>query len=142
MANYYQYKPGLGAVGEYQASGKPFLSGSINVDTLSSGGTTPTKVEFPYVTSWISVRNLDETGGQDCFVGFSANGMPSQGGTNFFTLPDAGATVPIVSPNVMNLKVTEVYLEGTSTNVEIVAGLTSIPTKEIINNWSGSAGVG
>tara|TARA_R110002110_G_scaffold15269_2_gene68984 strand:- start:9 stop:437 length:429 start_codon:yes stop_codon:yes gene_type:complete len=142
MANYYQYKPGLGAVGQYQSAGKPFLSGGINVSALSSAGTTPYKVEFPSVTSWISVRNLDETGGQNCIVAFSANGMPSQGGTNYFTLPDAGATVPIVSPNVINLKVTEVYLEGTSTNVEIVAGLTSIATKEIINNWSGSAGVG
>tara|TARA_B100000676_G_scaffold301371_1_gene348464 strand:- start:447 stop:875 length:429 start_codon:yes stop_codon:yes gene_type:complete len=142
MANYYEYKPGLGAVGEYQAAGKPFLSGAIDVDVLSSAGTTPYRVEFPSVTSWISIRNLDEDTGEVCYVAFSANGLPSQGGSNYFTLPDAGATVPIVSPNVMNLKVTEVYLEGTSNNVEIVAGLTGIDVSEIDNNWSGSAGIG
>ncbi len=142
MSNYYQYKSGLGAVGEYQASGKPWVTGSLNVSALSSGGTTPHKIEFPSVTSWVSVRNLDETGGQDCFVAFSANGLPSQSGTNFFTLPDAGATVPIVSPNVLDLKITEIYLEGTSTNVEIIAGLTTISTSEIVANWSGSSGVG
>ena len=45
MANYYQYKPGLGAVGEYQAAGKPF---ALQVDA----GAGPTQVSFPTVTRW------------------------------------------------------------------------------------------
>jgi len=40
------------------------------------------------------------------------------------------------------LKVTEIWFEGTSTEFDIVAGLTSIATDQIVDNWSGSSGVG
>ena len=51
MANYYQYKPGLGAVGQYQVSGKPFITGSVDCSAA------PTEISFPSVTSWIVVQN-------------------------------------------------------------------------------------
>ena len=141
MSNYYRYKSGIGAVGEYQASGRPFLSGSINVNSVSSAGTVPQKIEFPYVTSWISLRNTDQSNGADVFVAFSANGLPSQGGTNHFKITDEGEG-SYSAGDPLSLKVTEIWFEGTSTEFDVVAGLTGISTTEIINNWSGSIGVG
>ena len=87
------------------------------------------------------MRNTDETGGADVFIAFSANGLPSQGGTNHFKITDEGEG-SYSGGDPLQLKVTEVWFEGTSTEFDIVAGLTSISTSEIKNNWSGSSGIG
>jgi hypothetical protein len=42
----------------------------------------------------------------------------------------------------MELKVTELHFSVTNAAIEVVAGLTGISTENIVNNWSGSAGVG
>ena len=42
----------------------------------------------------------------------------------------------------LELKLTKLYLTGSADNVEVIAGLTGIPTSAITNNWSGSEGVG
>ena len=141
MSNYYTYKPGLGAVGEYQSAGRPFASGSIDVNTISSAGTVPCKVEFPYVTSWISLRNTDKGDNDDVFVAFSRNGLPSQGGTNHFKITDEGEG-SYSGGDPLHVKVTEIWFEGLSSEFDIVAGLTSIDTSAIVDNWSGSSGVG
>lgn len=133
MGNYYQYKPGIGAVGEYQASGKPFASGSINAST-------PMKVEFPNVTSWVVLTNHD--GSNDLICAFNESGLPSNGGTNNFRIEDVGST-SIASGNTsrLEMKVTELWFES-SEDFDVVAGLTAIATSEILNNWSGSLGIG
>ena len=41
----------------------------------------------------------------------------------------------------LELKLTKLYLSGAADNVDVIAGLTGIPTSTIVNNWSGSAGV-
>ena len=138
----YQYKSGLGSAASYQVSGKPFASGSINIDTESSSGTDPFVINFPTVTRWVNIRNHDARSDHNVFVAFSKNGLPSQGGSNYFKIPDAGATTPNSPAFRLELKITEIWLEGTSTEADIIAGLTGIETKEIVNNWSGSAGVG
>jgi hypothetical protein len=130
--NYYQYKPGLGEVGQYQASGKPFLSGSVD---CSAG---PTEISFPSVTSWVVVQNHDT--GNTLNVAVSEAGLPSNGGTNYFQVL-ASATYSYWSVPGLDLKLTSLWIEG-STQTDIIAGLTSIEVSEIPNNWSGSSGVG
>ena len=129
------YRAGLGNAASYQVSGKPFASGSID----ASGG-APEKISFPSVTRWVIVQNHDEV--NDLVCAFSQNGLPSAGGINFFTFESAGSknTVTVHSQR-LELKVTEMWFEG-SDNFDVIAGLTGIPTTEIENNWSGSAGVG
>ena len=138
----YIYAPGLGDAGSYQVSGKPFATGSIDVNAETAGGTgTPFRIQFPSVTSWVSVRNLSNTPASNTVrFGFSALGMFSQGGSNFVTLRDEGEGAE--GPAPLELKVCEIFIEGTSDHVDVVAGLTDISCEEIPNNWSGSAGVG
>jgi len=132
MANYYQYKPGLGAVGQYQVSGKPFITGSVD---CSSG---PTEIVFPSVTSWVVVQNHDTV--NTLYVAVSENGLPSKGGDNHFQVLKSG-TYAYWSVPSLDLKVTSLWVEG-STDTDVLAGLTAIEVSEIPNNWSGSSGVG
>jgi hypothetical protein len=125
----YNYKAGLGNVGSYQVAAVPWVSGNINPNT------TP-RIDFPSVTSWIVVHNH---GANPARVGFSSLGLA---GTNYITIPSGSS-----SPR-LELKVVELYLGGTSTSIDVCAGLTGIPVVEINNqsvspdgtNWSGSAG--
>jgi hypothetical protein len=140
MSESFIYSSGLGNVPSYQVSGIPFVTGGINA-------TTATKVSFPYVTRWVQIMN---TGNTALKVGFSQNGVQ---GTRYLTIPQistAGGTEPTTFPksDIWEIKVTEIWLSGSS-NVDIIAGLTTIPTARINNssispsgsNWSGSANV-
>ena len=129
------YKVGLQNVGSYQASGKPFASGSIDASNALS-------IAFPAVTRWVQVINNDD---KACRVGFSTDGVTHHGGTNFFTVAASGSSHPL------ELKLSQISLSG-SNNVDVVAGLTGIAVESINNpsvspsapyiNWSGSSGVG
>jgi len=136
------YRAGLGNAASYQVSGKPFATGSVNIDTESASGTDPFVISFPSVTRWVNIRNHDAATDHNVFVAFSRKGLPSQGGTNYFKIPDAGATTPNSPDFRLELKVTELWLEGTSAETDVIAGLTGISVDQIENNWSGSAGVG
>ncbi len=138
----YQYKAGLQNAASYQVSGKPFITGSIDVDTVSNSGADPYFIEFPNVTRWLSVKNNDSDAGKSVKFAFSKAGLPSQGGTNYIEIPAAGLAEPNIQHAAYEWKVTGVWIEGTSTKTFVYAGLTGIETKEITNNWSGSAGVG
>jgi len=123
----YNYKPGLGNVASYQASGTPFVTGGINAVH------GPIKISFPSVTQWVIVSNVGSSA--DCRVGFSSNGVV---GSNYILL-DADES------QVYKVKVTELYLSG-GTLVDVMAGLTGIDMTYINNpslspsgsNWSGS----
>jgi hypothetical protein len=133
----FQYKAGIGNVGSYQVSGKPFAKAAINASSA-------TKVEFPSVTRWVMIKNNTSS---DLKVGFSAAGLA---GTNYFTLTSGSVTSPL------ELKITELHLLG-ATSVDVMAGLTFIANSGIDNpslspggagavspnvNWTGSTGVG
>ena len=136
MSNFiksYQANVGLNHVPAYQVSGQPFASGSIDASTA-------TKIEFPYVTRWIYVTNHDNS--EHCRIGFSQAGVE---GTNYLRVgPETGAE-GTQSTARLELKVSEIWLSG-SGEVDIMAGLTSIPTSRVTTDsgpsWSGSAGVG
>ena len=132
--------PGLGHVGSYQVSGKPFVSGGIDVSAYTDG---PLEITFPSVTRWIFVRNLDVGNTPNNFikVAASANGLTT--GEFFRVADDYTSNFPRRSETPrLELKLTKLYITGSSTNVDVIAGLTGIPTNSIPNNWSGSVGVG
>ena len=141
MSQEYPYGVGLNNVGSYQASGIPFVSGSITVVKDAA----PIQISFPDVTKRIivSVKN----GSNDVRVGFSANGVLNN---NFFTL-SSGTTV--ASRLTMDVKVSSIYLfcntGSTNSLVDVAAELTNISTTLLqksgptgLPNWSGSVGVG
>ena len=141
MSNDFKYTAGLNHAGSYQVSGIPFATGNL---TIPSSGSTPLKIEFPFVTQWISVTN---TNAKHVRLGFSENGVKN-GGQNYVLIhQDSHPTF-----NLYNLKLSEVYLlsdTGQSVgNFSLIAGLTNIPVARVDNiapsgsNWSGSVGVG
>jgi hypothetical protein len=135
--NYFQYKSGLGSVGAYQASSRPFLSSSINV---IASGTPVVKVSFPTVTKFVTVKNTTDTTGSvvRLRVAFSENGL-SDGGTNYFVLENE-------ETYSADWRVAALYLRvesgANNATASVMAGETGIDALELPHNWSGSTGVG
>ena len=123
----FNYRTGPNNVGEYQASGLPYVTQSV----ATAGSVS--QVQFPFVTNEITVKN--NTAGT-LKVAFTANGLA---GSNFFTLPVSGAYSG-------KLRITDLFVRSETGTVtcEIVAGLTTIPRQEFyiltgaLNLFSGS----
>ena len=127
MARVFNYNaPGLGNVGSYQVSGKPFVSGGL--DLSNQPNSTPFVVNFPTVT------RMPYPAAAKGINGFDSN--------NFFTVSRDASDYGDTMTARLELKVTKLYLTGTCTNCDIVAGLTGIHTGSIANNWAGTEGVG
>ena len=131
---------GLNHVGAYQVSGAPYATASINCreDARTLQDCT---VSFPNVTRWIRIINKDAT--NPVRVGFSISGVT--GSHNYFEVGKASAASVYSDSGVLDLKVSQVVLSG-STSVDVLAGLTSIGHTKTDTaqgtNWSGSSGVG
>jgi hypothetical protein len=130
----YNYKSGLGSTAAYQVSGVPFVKGGINAASADQ------VVYFPSVTSWVIINSGTPQAPGGTRVAFSNNGLQTATtGQNSRYLWVSG------SSGRLDLKVTEIHLRGAS-NVQIIAGLTSIETQNIDtsplspsgSNWSGS----
>tara|TARA_R100000152_G_C6660477_1_gene99504 strand:- start:263 stop:679 length:417 start_codon:yes stop_codon:yes gene_type:complete len=138
MAISWKMDVGINHVPAYQASGRPFASGTINASNA-------VKINFPYVTRWVQVIN---NGSDAVKVGFSEAGVRDDtvmgGGSNYFKVSKLVSNQAGYSQR-LELKVSELWLSG-STDVDIVAGLTTIPTDRTTTDtgpsWSGSVGVG
>ena len=140
MSSDFKYTAGLNNVGSYQVSGIPFVTGNL---TAPSSGSTPLKIEFPFVTRWFTVAHEDS---KHLRFGFSANGVKN---SNYFIAHEDNHPT---QNGPYEMKITELYLlsdTGQSvTNFSLIAGLTNIPVERVNNispsgsNWSGSAGVG
>lgn len=133
-------QPGLGDVPSYQVGGIPFASSSITVPVNSS---TPLKIQFPYVTKFVTVSNENAGANVQIRVGFSINGV-SGSGTNYFLLDNGESYTG-------EWRIEDLFLISNSTSqtsASVIAGLTSIPRgiptlgAATGNNWSGSSGVG
>ena len=123
--------PGLGHAGSYQVSGKPYLSGGINVSTATMAGVGPLEISFPSVTRWVIVTNHDTS--NDVDVAFSENGF---GSNNFFTVSSDTNDRANMMTQRMELKVTSIFLSGSSTKVDVIAGLTGISNTELLDrDW-------
>jgi len=146
MSNHFQYSAGLGHVGSYQVSGRPWATGSINCrnDALQIA-----QLDFGNVTSWVMVSNMDSAN-NSLRIGFSSGsvaGEPAASGheNRFIEIGPSSGSGPVR----LDLKLTQLFLSG-SDNVSVIAGLTGIEIKNIDfqpnlspsgKNWSGSAGV-
>tara|TARA_B100000131_G_scaffold320795_1_gene369844 strand:- start:504 stop:992 length:489 start_codon:yes stop_codon:yes gene_type:complete len=162
MANLSYWNGGVGINHgpAYQVSGKPFVAGSVDCKNA-------TAVTFPAVTRWVKIINKTP---HPLRVGFSEKGVSGSLGTDvegpstpYFTIAASGSMGSGLigkygESDVLELKVSEVWIWGgdvaldMSAGVDIVAGLTSIPSNRtnmdpssatnVKPNWSGSAGVG
>ena len=141
MANYpISWKTGMGVnhVGAYQVSGRPFASGSIT--SVQTEG--PVKIEFPFVTRWVEVYNVDHN--NSVRVAFSSASVQ---GTNYFQVGKAShvqGTNGFPSTGKMEIKISEIWVSGSGANakVNVVAGLTAIRPESVSGSdgpsWSGS----
>ena len=129
--------PGLGSVGSYQMGGIPYASASITVPTNVG---PVLKIQFPYVTKFVTVVNEGVAPAPAIRVGFSALGTTGSagGGTNNYFVLDIGQSY------TAEMKVSKVFLLGhtVATSASVIAGLTGIETGSLQQNWSGSIGVG
>ena len=138
MANFtksWHMEVGLNHVPAYQVSGVPYASGSIDARI----GETAVEISFPHVTRWVKIINNDTS--NVCKIGFSAEGLKTK---QYFTVGKGAANQPSNTER-LELKVSKLFLTGSS-NIDIVAGLTTIPagrtTTSFGPSWSGSSGVG
>jgi len=139
MAEFTKYNVGLHNVGSYQVSGKPYVTGG-----LDPAAGELIQIDFPFVTNWITVINNDFTASNTAKVGFSKLGLNVD--NYYFEVGGEGT----ISPR-LEVKATQLFITGSSTNVSVMAGLTFIPTDTIDNpnvstvgaykNWTGSAGI-
>jgi hypothetical protein len=107
-------RSGANNVGEYQASGLPWVTSSV----LTA---TPFKVEFPYVTNHISIYG--GTGSTDGVrLGFSLNGV---NGSNYALVKGGGSWVNF------DIRCKEVYIRSDVGTVamSMCVGLTMIENK-------------
>jgi hypothetical protein len=146
MANFTTYTAGLGHVGSYQVSGKPWATGSID---CRNDAVAIAQLDFGQVTSWVMISNMDSAG-NSLRIGFSSGGVAGTPaatghGNRFIEVGMSSGSGPVR----LDLKLTQLFLSG-SDNVSVVAGLTGILSGSIdfqINvspsgrNWSGSAGI-
>lgn len=114
-------RSGLNNVGEYQASGLPWV-------TSSAITATPVRIDFPYVTNNIYFMT---TGSVGLRVGFTVNGI---NGGNYVPVTSGGGWVEF------NVRTSYVYLrsDAGSATYSMMAGLTMIENKQF-PNLTGSA---
>ena len=139
----YKYGTGLGNVGSYQVSGKPFITSSA---VPQSGAGNFFRLSFPSVTKEITIYNNGATT-QDVRVAFSSNGLNNTVKNYFVIQPGVDGGVA----ETFNVKATELYLMcdiAQTPLVSVYASLTGIDVDRVNNispsgsNWSGSLGIG
>jgi hypothetical protein len=137
--NYFDYRAGLGNVGSYQASSKPYLSSSI----ILNSDNTVIELKFPNISRFITVKNTGPDGSDEALfrVGFSENGVNGLEHENYLTLNNQESFSADYRVKAVYLRV---HPSGGSTNAtaSVIAGLTAIAAGELGHNWSGSDGVG
>ena len=123
----YQPKPGVGSVGQYQMSGQPYATASLEIE-----GETPTELVFPRVTKFVTVVNSHQGSNAPLLLGFSSLGITN---TNNYIQLDNGESY------TGEWRVRSVFLCGTGdpTTGSVYAGLTGI---EAPLNYTGSTGIG
>jgi hypothetical protein len=137
MAEFRKYEVGLGHVGSFQTSVRPFLTSSLNVPA-STG--TPTQVSFETVTRFVIITNTLAGSAPNVPLrfGFSSNGVKGVENNNYAILNNGESFEA-------EFKTTSVFLLSDSANecsASVVAGLTGIDRRHLATNWTGSAGVG
>lgn len=120
------YGPGLNHVGAYQVSGRPFVK-TVTAPALGAASNV-LKVEFPYVTNWISFENSSS---HHVRFGFSAEGVANNGTDNYSIIHEENHPT---SAGPFHVKCKEIYImcnDSNSPTVHIFAGLTNIPASRM-----------
>ena len=132
MSHQYRYQAGIGDVGSYQVSGKPFVTGALNA-VAAPGGMI--EIEFPSVTQWVTLVNHDML--NSLAYAYSANGHSTGEAGNV-----AADGMLLGTSIYLEVKCCKMFFTG-SDNFDINAGLTGIECSQIVpTDWTGSAGVG
>lgn len=138
MSNPYSfYSNGLGHVPSFQASARPYLTGSLDVPANTE---EPIQVSFETVTRFVVITNNTPATSTNVPMrfGFSANGVKGVENNNYGILNNGESFEA-------EFKVISVYLLSDSVNnatASVIAGLTGIDNQRLVDNWSGSSGVG
>ncbi len=140
-----RYHVGVGHVGSYQVSARPWVSSSIMVPFSGVVDTDANRVvvNFPYVTKFVTIRNDGpNVFGSSMRVAFSENGLRDST-NNYFVLSGSESLSA-------DFKVTKVFLMGhdgnvgtgiTVTTASVIAGLTGIEADLLSGSWNGMGGV-
>lgn len=130
-------KAGIAYSAEFQSSALPWVTSSQA--PLASG--TPTRIEFPKVTRFITVTNNDAAANR-LRVAFTQNGLKVNG--NYYLVP-GGATI------TFEVRVRSLYIAGDTTlcPYSLLAGLTTVDagmmqflTGTLLSGSGGWEGVG
>ena len=138
MSNPYSfYSNGLGHVPSFQASARPYLTSSLDVPANTED---PIEVSFETVTRFVIITNNTPATSTNVPMrfGFSANGVKGVENNNYGILNNGESFEA-------EFKVVSVYLLSDSVNnatASVIAGLTGIDNQRLVDNWSGSSGVG
>lgn len=132
-----RYNPGLGNVGSYQVSSRPYLTSSL---TIPSSSATPYEISFESVSRFVIITNTLDASATNVPLrfGFSENGVKGVENNNYGILNNGQSFEA-------EFKVTGIYLLSDTANqcsASVVAGLTGISQQHLPNNWTGSSGVG
>tara|TARA_Y100000034_G_scaffold116403_1_gene154695 strand:- start:160 stop:561 length:402 start_codon:yes stop_codon:yes gene_type:complete len=123
MPNY--YRSGLGAVGAYQVSGRPYITGSNNA--LAAGAEDT--ITFPSVTRTVTVINTDV---DSCDIHVHFNSKTSGNVTSGLHYVALNSLNDAMS---FNVKCKEVYISNPdgaeAASYTVVAELTGIDVKEM-----------
>jgi hypothetical protein len=117
----FQYnKAGISHVGSYQVSGRPFITGSADIDN-----NVQHKIEFPAVTKSIKITSRSDVDLRIHFNDKADGGVFT--GLHYVTLVDNKDSV------TLNVRCKEIYITSTNNNgaYELYAELTSIPSTEM-----------
>jgi hypothetical protein len=143
-----RYHVGLGHVGSYQVSARPFVTSSLGVPKTGAVGTVNgasadnrREVVFPYVTKFVTIRNDGPNEhGATMRVAFSEVGLQDNN-RNYFIL-SGGESFSA------DFKITKLYLMGhdgngldSCTTASVIAGLTGIEADLLSGSWHGHEGV-
>ena len=117
----FKYRPGIGAVGSYQVSGLPYITGSTS---LAAGAEE--KVEFTRVAKTVLVINDSS---EDIRVHFNATGSGNVvGGKHYVTLTSNRDSIE------MGIRCKEIYISNpgsSAASYTVFAELTGIETREM-----------
>lgn len=133
-----RYIPGLGNVGSYQVSSRPYLTSSLTIPISSSA---PFVVSFESVSRFVIITNTLAGSATNVPLrfGFSANGVQGTENNNYGILNNGESFEA-------EFKVTRLYLLSDSglneCSASVIAGLTGIEFGHLEDNWTGSSGVG
>lgn len=137
-SEFHRHSVGLGHVGSYQASARPFLTSSLTIPVSSSN---PVEIEFESVSRFVIISNNLPGSATNVPLrfGFSAAGVRGDITNNYAILNNNESFEA-------EFRVTSVFLlsdSGTSqVTASVIAGLTGIHNSHLTTNWSGSTGVG